>query len=64
MVGRRSVATIMDVVLAEAAGILSFKVLAHCLCLCLMLEGKDDASLLPSPQPSPGLVQDQISSMG
>lgn len=54
----------MDVVLAEAAGILSFKVLAHCLCLCLMLEGKDDASLLPSPQPSPGLVQDQISSMG
>ena len=71
MVGKKCVesATIMDLVLPRAAGILNSKVLAHHPCLCPMLEGKEDASLFAAlrpcrSQPSPVLVQDQIRFVG
>lgn len=61
-------ATIMDLVLPRAGGVLGSEVLAHHPCLCPMLEGKEDASLLAalrpcSPQPSPVLVQDHRRSL-
>lgn len=71
MVGKESMesATIMDLVLPMAAGVLNSKVLTHCSCLCSTLEGKEDASLFAAPRPcspqtSPVLVQDQIRSLG
>lgn len=69
MVAKKSMesATIMDLVLPRAADVLNSKLLARQLCLCPVLEGKEDVSLFAavcccSPQHSPVLVKDQIRS--